>query len=219
MPQIPIYLMPGMAANHLIFQYLKLSDNYQPYYMHWLMPEKDESLKHYVERLRRQIHHENPVLLGVSFGGIIVQELARQIPVSQLILISTVKHHHEFSPFLKKVLKFHLYRLFPSKFLHQSNWFETFSSFHPKFKTRIKLYQKYMDLTHPLYIDWSMRQVLQWQQNQNLDHYLHIVGEKDHIFPEKYIKSPKIVIPEGRHDMIIFKAKQISRIINEKLIY
>jgi len=215
--KIPIYLMPGLTANHLIFQHLKFPENYEVRYMHWLMPGNAETLTHYVTRLRTQIKHENPVLLGVSFGGIIVQELARQIPVKQLVLISTVKHHEEFPPFFEKALQYRLYKLFPSKLLHQTDWFHKWA-FNRKLKTRIKLYQKYMDIHEPGYIDWSIRQVLWWKQTQELKNFIHIVGDKDHIFPVKYIKSPKIVIPDARHDMIIFKARKISRILKEKLI-
>ena len=43
------------------------------------MPEEDESLAHYASRLASTITAPNPILLGVSFGGIIMQEVAKQI--------------------------------------------------------------------------------------------------------------------------------------------
>jgi esterase/lipase len=34
---------------------------------------------------------ENPVLIGVSFGGILVQEMAKHIDARKVIIISSVK--------------------------------------------------------------------------------------------------------------------------------
>jgi thioesterase domain-containing protein len=37
----------------------------------------DESLDEYAKRIAEKIKLENPVLIGVSFGGILVQEMAK----------------------------------------------------------------------------------------------------------------------------------------------
>ena len=212
----PLYLMPGMAANPKIFQYLKFPQEYEVRYMHWLIPEKEESLENYVSRLREQIKHENPVLLGVSFGGIIVQELAKQMEVKKLLLISTVKHHEEFPPFFEKALQYRLYKLFPTAVLQKVDWLEKMA-FTRNFKQKMKLYQMYMDVNDPQYLNWAIRQVLEWKQTQKLQNFVHIVGEKDKVFPAKYIKEPKIVVPGGRHDMIIFRARWFNKHLPELL--
>jgi len=210
MDKTPLYMMPGMATNAKIFQYLRFPERFEVYYMHWLIPEKDESLAHYVSRLQKQIKHEKPILLGVSFGGIIVQELSKQINVKQLILISTVKHHKEFPPFFKIALQYRLYKLFPTAVLQKVDWLEKLA-FTRNFKQKMKLYQMYMDVNDPKYINWAIVQVLQWKQTQTLTNFVHIVGEKDKIFPEKYINDPKIIVPRGRHDMIIMKANWFNK--------
>jgi len=76
-----IYLMPGMAAGPEIFENLSLpKENYELHFLRWLKPlDLDETITNYTMRLNEEIKHENPVLIGVSFGGMIVQEMSRFI--------------------------------------------------------------------------------------------------------------------------------------------
>ena len=68
--------MPGLAASSMVFENIRLENpNYQLYRLDWIQPKKNESIKSYCLRLSKKIKHKQPILLGVSFGGIIVQEL------------------------------------------------------------------------------------------------------------------------------------------------
>jgi pimeloyl-ACP methyl ester carboxylesterase len=206
--------MPGMAANPKIFQYIKLPEKYDCHYLHWIIPEKNESLESYTKRLTKQIKHQNPVLIGVSFGGIIVQEMEKLISVRKLILISSVKSHHEFSPFLRKSLRYRLYKLFPTQMMLRLNYLDKIA-FTKNLKKKVKLYQIYMDVNNPVYLNWAIKQLLTWQQTKPAQKIVHIIGENDKVFPVKFIKDPKIIVPDGRHDMIIFKAKWFNRNLPE----
>ena len=53
----------------------------------------EETIEHYAERMCRDIHHKNPILLGVSFGG--DGEMAKVIDTKKIILVSSIKSHHE----------------------------------------------------------------------------------------------------------------------------
>ena len=48
-----------------------------------MTPEKGESLASYAKRMSQRVEHKNPVLLGVSFGGILVQEMAKYLRVRE----------------------------------------------------------------------------------------------------------------------------------------
>ena len=67
-----VYLMPGMGANPRIFEFLSLDKYFDVYHLSWIPPEKDESLHHYAQRMGQRIKHKNPILIGVSFGGVLV---------------------------------------------------------------------------------------------------------------------------------------------------
>ena len=100
---IHVYLMPGLAASPLIFEYIKLpEEQFGMHWLEWIIPELDEPISAYAKRMTKQIKHENIVLLGVSFGGILVQEMSKHINLRKLIVVSSVKTKYE----LPKRMKF-----------------------------------------------------------------------------------------------------------------
>ena len=73
--------MPGLAASHKIFENLEFDlDRYTLHYLNWIAPQtSEEDIGSYACHLSAQIKEKDPVLIGVSFGGIIVQELASYV--------------------------------------------------------------------------------------------------------------------------------------------
>ncbi len=202
--------MPGLGAGKKIFRYLKFPGKYQVYYLHWLIPYYNESLQDYTKRLSKQIDQKNVILIGISFGGIIVQELSKQIPVKQVIIISSIKHHDELKPFYKIVYKITLHKLLPVLWLRKLNVLEKLP-LPVTLKKKIKLYQKFLEIDDPYYIRWSIDKVFSWKQKQIPENIIHIAGEKDKIFPLKYLKDPKILVPDGPHEMIVTKVHWFNR--------
>ncbi len=91
-----IYFMPGLAANSAIFEYIKLpEDQFECHMLEWIIPKKSEILKEYAKRMTKYIKHENIVLIGVSFGGVVIQEMSSFLSVKRLIIISSVKCKEE----------------------------------------------------------------------------------------------------------------------------
>ncbi|MBR9854438.1 MAG: alpha/beta hydrolase, partial [Algicola sp.] len=79
--KIHVYLMPGMAANPSIFEGVQLPESqFVTHTLEWFVPEKGMNLVDYAEKMCERIKEPNPVLLGVSFGGMLVQEMAKIIP-------------------------------------------------------------------------------------------------------------------------------------------
>jgi hypothetical protein len=90
MEPIPVYCMPGMAASPKIFEYLDFPKPFQIHLLSWIPPKKQETLSAYAQRMCERIEYEHPVLLGVSFGGVLVQEMAKHIPLSAIRSLSRV---------------------------------------------------------------------------------------------------------------------------------
>ena len=215
--KIPVYFIPGLAAGPRIFEYLELpEDRYEVKYLEWLLPESvDEKLSHYAKRMAKEIKHPEPVLIGVSFGGILAQEIARILPVRKLILISSVKSRKEFPKRLIVLQKLRIYKLFPARYFENIDRFNRYA-FGNTLKKKIKLYQKYLYVRNRHYINWAIRQVLNWKQKEFPKDIIHLHGDKDQIFPIRYIRNC-IVIEGGNHAMVIIKAKKISKIIRNSL--
>ena len=196
-----VYLMPGMAASPLIFENIKLPErDFTIHYLEWLIPEVKESLTVYVSRLLEFVTHESPVLIGVSFGGVIVQEMARQIDVEKIILISTVKSIKEFPRRMRFAKKTGVHKILPTRLVENFEWLVKYNpGIAPK---KIELYKKYLSVNSRVYLDWAMDTILNWDQEEPLLNTIHIHGDADPIFPIKYINDC-IIVPGGTHVMII----------------
>jgi esterase/lipase len=189
-------------------------EKYEFHYLDWIIPEtKHESLENYVKRLGKNILHQNPVLIGVSFGGIIVQELSKIVQAKKIIIISSVKNKNEFPKRLKFLQVSKLYKLFPTKRISEINDFSKYN-FTEYLEKKSNLYNKYMGVRNEKYLDWAIYNVLHWKSEDYFENVIHIHGSKDEIFPIKYIKNC-IEIKDGNHAMIITKAKKINRILQE----
>ena len=193
--------MPGMSSSPSIFEHIELDLNCFD-----ITPEKKESLEHYSNRISKYIIHPNPVLIGVSFGGIVMQEIAKTITVKKIIIISSVKTNKEFPPLYTFAKKTKIYKLLPiSQFAYCLDKIgRTFGSQH--LKHRLALYDRYLPIRDKHYIAWCLDNLLNWPQENELADVIHIQGEKDEIFPIKYTTNV-IPIKQGTHAMIIIKAK------------
>ena len=207
---IHVYLMPGMAANPSIFDNLSLDENiFKLHPLSWEIPFKNETLSDYALRMTQKIKHENVVLLGVSFGGILVQEMSKHIKVRKLFVVSSVKTKHELPKRFKVLKATKAYKLLPTQLAGNLDFLAKFA-FGNLLKRRIELYKKYLSVNDKYYLDWSIEQIINWSQDKVIEQAIHIHGEKDIVFPHQYL-GECITIKNGTHIMIIDKYKWFNK--------
>ena len=205
--------MPGLAASSLVFENINLKNSkYQLHRLDWIQPKKNESLNSYCKRLSKKIKHKEPILLGVSFGGIIVQELDKILNVKKLIIVSSVKTHHEYPVVFKIARDYKLNNALPF------GMFDNFVKFSLKLNInklykRIDLAERYLTERDERYLEWAVWSLLNWKQSEVREDIIHIHGDKDKVFPINNI-SNCIKIKGGKHEMIILRAKWF----NENLV-
>src|SRR5688572_20594857 len=85
-----VYLLSGLGADKRVFDWLDFSGNNVTHVI-WLEPVSNESLEQYARRLLNQITATQPVLVGVSFGGIMAIEIAKLIETKKIVLISSAR--------------------------------------------------------------------------------------------------------------------------------
>lgn len=203
---IHVYLMPGMAANPTIFEHIKLpEDQFQIHWLEWLIPFEKEPLSAYALRMCSYIKHEEPVLLGVSFGGILVQEMSKYIKLTKLIVVSSVKSRHELPKRMKIAKRTKVYRLIPTTLIGNVEQLAKYA-FGETITKRVDLYKKYLSVNDKRYLDWAIEQVVCWDQEESLPDAIHIHGEKDAIFPHRCL-GECITVKGGTHIMIIDRYK------------
>ena len=187
---------------------IKLSPNFKSHYLSWIPPLQNESLRNYVLRLSKYIKHENSVLIGVSFGGVIVQELSKILKIKKVIIISSVKSNKELSNSMKFAKKTKSYKLLPL------TWLEDFESLlvfvlGPKIKRKVNLYRKYLSVRDENYLKWAIKEMVNWKQSIPLKNVIHIHGTYDLVFPVLNLKN-YIPVERGDHTMILKRADWLN---------
>lgn len=212
--------MPGMAASTTIFNGLQLDETiFELHRLDWFLPDKGISLSSYALKMCQQVHHENPVLLGVSFGGMLVQEMARHIKTTKIIAVSCVKSKKELPKrmLFAKYTKAH--KLLPTGLVNNVELLAKYA-FGETVTKRLDLYEQYLGLRDKYYIDWAIDNIVNWKQEHPPKNLIHIHGEKDAVFPISHIKDC-IRIKNGTHTMIIHRARWFNEhlpklILNER---
>ena len=179
------------------------------------MPEQDETIEQYATRMRATITEENPLLMGLSFGGMICTEIAKQISVDKIIIVSSIKSSKELPFWMKAAARLKLNKIVPlrSTKLTQPIQNRMLGVQTAEEKTLVAGFRRAVDLP---YTNWAVNQALNWKNDWQHPHIYHIHGDKDNMFPIKNIKADH-VIKKGGHFMIMNRAAEVSACINSIL--
>lgn len=209
--------MPGLAASSSIFEKIKLpADVFETILLEWEIPLDHETLAEYAKRMARKITHPNPVLIGVSFGGILVQEMATFVDARKVIIISSVKTNLEFPKRMKVAKTTKAYKLIPTTLIANIESLLSLS-FGTKIDQRLKLYKKFLAVRDKRYLDWAFDQIILWDRTIADGKVIHIHGDDDDVFPIKNIRNC-IVVKGGTHIMILTKFKWFSENLPEIIL-
>ncbi|MEH6765080.1 alpha/beta fold hydrolase [Aequorivita antarctica] len=203
-----VYFVPGLAAGTEIFRNIKFPEKYEIHILEWLIPDKNESLQAYAKRMALFVKEKDAILIGVSFGGVVVQEMHDFLKLKKLIIISSVKTQSELPRRMKLASFTKAYKLIPTSLVLSVEDLTKFS-IGPKTKKRLSLYQQYLHVRDKKYLDWALEKMVTWNQKEKIEGVIHIHGEKDMVFPIKYIEDCT-VIKGGTHIMILNKGREIS---------
>jgi len=207
--KISVYFMPGLAASSLIFERIDLPQElFEVHFLDWELPVGEESLAEYAKRMSEKITAPNPVLIGVSFGGILVQEMAAFLSPKKVIIISSVKSNLEFPRRMKMAKTTKAYKLIPTSIFSNIEKLSTFS-FGKSITQRLKLYERFLSVRDVYYLDWAIKNVILWEPTRVNPNVIHIHGDADEVFPIENIKKC-IVVKGGTHVMILSKYKWLN---------
>src|SRR5690625_2512034 len=107
--------MPRMSAHPIMHLDQQLHESqFKIHALSQIPLHKKEPIADYSKQMTEFIHHHNPILTGVSLGGLIVQEMQKHIKVRQVIIISSIKNKYELPKFMRFGRKTKLYKLLPT---------------------------------------------------------------------------------------------------------
>ncbi|MBI1307443.1 MAG: alpha/beta hydrolase [Bacteroidetes bacterium] len=207
-----IYILSGLGVNHRVFDQIDFGE-FVPVHIQWITPLKNEPIDHYALRISAQITTEKPILIALSFGGIIAQEIARVLPVDKIILIASVKTYHEIPNYFRIAGKIGLHKIIPMYFLRHANlithWF-----FGTRNTTDKQLLKQILLETDPVFIRWALHQTVNWNNKIPVQNVIHIHGTSDRILPIRHVKC-NIPISDGGHFMTVNRSDEIADAIQK----
>jgi pimeloyl-ACP methyl ester carboxylesterase len=181
-----------------------------------LPPGKNESLEEYAERIRETIPEEHPIIVGVSFGGMLATEMAKSDPDLKAIIISSNKCAGEFPAYLRIWKHFPVYKWVPGKVVKFTGRI-TKGFVGPKGAEQRKLFAQILQETDHSFTTWAIHTILRWNNTVIPKNVTHIHGTADTLLPCSYVKADYI-IKGGNHLMIMDKAKEISEILKQVIV-
>ena len=212
--QKQIYIISGLGADERVFQNLDFSA-FSVNHIHWLPVEASETIEQYASRLHRQIKIPNPIIIGLSFGGMMAIEVAKQIRTEKVILISSAKTKDEIPLMYQLIGRLRLHRIVPTRILKSSN-FITNWLFGVRSTENKQLLKQILNDTNPDFLKWAIHQIVSWKNTSVPGNCIHIHGTKDHILPIRCV-NPDISVKNGGHLMILDVATEISQILHTTL--
>jgi pimeloyl-ACP methyl ester carboxylesterase len=211
---LKVYFISGLGANKRAFSFLDLSFC-EPVFIDWLKPNQAETLPEYAKRLRACIQEESPIIVGVSFGGMLATEMAKKDSKIRAIIISSNKSSTEFPNYLRIWKHFPVYKWVPRKVVKFTGRI-TQRLVGPRGVEQRKIFAQILEETDHSFTVWAINAILHWSNSVIPSNVIHIHGSSDTLLPNRYVKADYI-IKGGKHIMIMDHAEEIS-ILLEKLI-
>jgi pimeloyl-ACP methyl ester carboxylesterase len=209
-----VYFISGLGADSRAFLHLDLSFCI-PVFVKWLVPTPNETIAEYARRMKEQITDENPVIVGLSFGGMIAIEIAKLFPVKQLILLSSAKTAAEIPFYLRLMRYLPLHKAFTPPALKYANYTAYRLMGVTNRKDKSLFTQMFRDADNQ-FISWAINQIIHWKNNMVFPNTIHIHGTADIMLPHRFVRANHSV-KGGAHLMVILKAREISSILRAVL--
>ncbi len=210
-----IYLIAGLGADTRVYNNIDLHDH-EVIPVDWIEPYPSDTLTTYAQKLIYQYNIlPNSVLIGNSLGGMIAVEIAKQIPVKKVILISSIKTNTEAPGYFSFFRALPVYKIIPGK------WFTSMGFMIKPLFGRMSaedawLFSDMLKNSSPTFVKWAMGAVLHWKNSVIPPNLFHITSDKDLVFSFKRIPDATIV-KGGTHIMIFDKAKEINKLLKNIL--
>jgi pimeloyl-ACP methyl ester carboxylesterase len=210
------YFISGIGADKRLFSYIELPVEFDPEHIEWIVAGEKESLPEYAIRLFTPYHSDEPfILIGLSLGGIVAVEIAKQFPPVCTIIISSVPVSSQLPAYYRLARKINLQHHIPAGLFKITATLKHYIFM--KSWTNKKLMRHVIWDGNSRFIKWGMNAVLSWTNEVLPSPLNHIHGTRDEVFPVKYA-NPTHVIHKGGHMLVISHAGTINNILQEILL-
>lgn len=206
-----VYFISGLGADERAFELLNIPQIH-PIHLKWQDPLHNESIEEYALRFSKQISSEKPIIIGLSFGGMMSVEIAKHIAAQKIIIISSAKTKNEIPYYFKWAQYAPIHKVIPFNWIGSSDTLVDFIFGNRTIKQKDILKELIKKSNSP-FNKWAIEKVIHWQNNWYPENLIHIHGSADNLLPIKFVK-PHFTIQNGTHFMIANQAKEISTLLH-----
>ena len=204
-----IYLLPGVGTDHRLFDRIDLK-GYKAVYLDWPPFAKGCTLQSIAKLMVDQIKKDEPhILVGVSMGGMVAQELAAITEPEKVILISSWTGPHEQPPHVNIAKKLALSNLI-DHFTMWATWPIKRVLGDRDRETDQLLYRMACDAS-AIKIRHGVQAIMRWQGSPWKGRVIRIHGDKDVVTPLRFPVDH--VVKGGPHIMVLTRPKEVSELI------
>jgi pimeloyl-ACP methyl ester carboxylesterase len=215
---IKVFLIAGLGADTRLYKNIILPDGYEVVPADWVLPDATDTLTTYAQKL---VSHYNiqagAVVIGDSLGGMIAVEIAKQVKLSKVILISSIKTADE-APWYFNFLRYvPIYKPIPGTLVTKLG-FLAGPIFGKMPADELQLFNSMLSKSSPVFLKWAMHAVLYFNNTESIPNLYHIIGDNDNVFPYEKIKNPTAIIKGGTHIMVFDRADEINKLLADILL-
>lgn len=210
-----IYCLSGLGADERIFTRLHLH-GVELIHIPWPDYDEHDELPCYAQKVAVLIDDENPVVLGVSLGGMIGVEICKMRPVRKLILVSSAKTRHELPPYDGNLFGWLMKSKIVPPFLYKLPNQVLYDKFGAESDEDEALLSAILKDSDGRFMKWAMRAVALWQNDEVPDPVAHIHGRQDKMLLPDNVNAD-YWIEDGGHIMIFNRAELVSRFVQKEI--
>lgn len=210
-----IYLLPGLGADHRLFDELSIPAH-KLVYITLPVPTAGQSMKAYAREIARQIDtSEKFMLIGVSLGGMIACELASITNPQKVILISSARSNREIPKLYRFQGRTGINKLVPG-------WIIKYCAamlqgiYEPDSWKNRKYFRAMLMKKPAIYYKRTVDMIVNWDRRDSNPDIVHIHGTGDRTLPYKLVNAHH-AIEGGSHMMVYTRANEVSKILREVL--
>lgn len=206
-----LYFLSGLGADERLYQFIDVS-NHRVVHLKWIKHSKNETMSAYALRMAEKIDDPESVLIGVSFGGMLSIEIAKEKKISKVILISSATGQSEIPKIYRMAGVFRLHKLMPGKLLKKAhrlmNWVMG-----SKDSIRKTLLASMLQESDPDFLTWAIDQVVTWKNN-TIPNQLYRIHGTNIVLP---LRSADYIVKGGTHIAVATHGKEVTKYIEEIL--
>jgi len=201
-----------LGADKRIFSRLEIP-GVRLVHLEWFLPIIGEPIEAYALRMRLKngISEDDPILMGVSFGGMMAVEVAKHFPTATVILISSAGTRRQLPWWMKISGRLGLNRLLPARPGRRFRWLEDYS-LGVESKDDARLVEDFRGKADPRYLRWALGQVVNWKNEWRPHRCFHVLGDRDRLFPLSRSGATHVVAGAG-HFMVYNRSSTVSGIL------